>query len=246
MKWNEVIYADCMNEENGLPTLEDKSIDLCITDPPWNINYDGMTGSSGKKTGEYHKQSKVNYDDIILDYPNFTITWFTEIKRICYRIVIAPGRQNLKLWYEISDPADIFIHYRKNGGYGSRIATYNNFDPYLYFGKTQSFWSGNVLYQNSNTGFLKKNLRSTLIFKHTSPKNINLWYKIIEGINPKSVIDPFMGSGTTAEACTKLGIPWVGYEINEVYSQDINKRLKGCVREPQQIELNSWLEAERE
>ena len=35
MKWNEVIYADCMNEENGLPTLEDKSIDYFI---PLHVN----------------------------------------------------------------------------------------------------------------------------------------------------------------------------------------------------------------
>ncbi|KKL64527.1 hypothetical protein LCGC14_2164170 [marine sediment metagenome] len=131
----------------------------------------------------------------------------------------------------------MFIHYRKNGGYGSRIATFNNFDPYLYYGKAKSFWSGNVLYENTNTGFLKKNLRSTLLFKHPSPKNLNLWYKIIDGINPKSVIDPFIGSGTTAEVCTKLGIPWLGYEINEVYSQDINKRLKNCKKEPKQIQI---------
>ena len=26
-----------MNEDNGLPTLPDKSIDLCITDPPYNV-----------------------------------------------------------------------------------------------------------------------------------------------------------------------------------------------------------------
>ena len=39
MKWNKVIYDNCMNEKNGLPTLEDKSIDLCFTDPPYE-NFD--------------------------------------------------------------------------------------------------------------------------------------------------------------------------------------------------------------
>ena len=84
---------------------------------------------------------------------------------------------------------------------------------------------------------MKKHITSNLIFKHTSPKNTALWYRIVKGINPISVIDPFLGSGTTAEVCVKLGIPWLGFEINEVYSQDINKRLKNCKKEPKQKQI---------
>ena len=51
------------------------------------------------------------------------------------------------------------------------------------------------------------------------------------------MIDPFIGSGTTAEECIKLGIPYLGYEINKVYKQDIDLRLKGCKKEAQQIKL---------
>ena len=50
-----------------------------------------------------------------------------------------------------------------------------------------------------------------------------------------------MGSGTTAEICTKLGIPWIGYEMNESYKQDIETRLKNCVKEPHQIKLFKYL-----
>ena len=236
IEWNQVKYIDCMDEKEGLPSIPDKSIDLCIGDPPWNIGYDGSIGSTGKKTGE-GKWKKKDYVDKIKNYKEWCISWFSHLLRICKRIVITPGRQNLKLWYEISDPTDIFIHFKKNGGYGSRVATFNNFDVYLYYGKGHNFWSGNVLYENVNNGFLKQHLTSNLIFLHTSPKNTRLWYRIIKGINPTSVIDPFLGSGTTAEVCTKLGIPWLGYEIKEVYSQDINKRLKNCKKEPKQIQI---------
>jgi site-specific DNA-methyltransferase (adenine-specific) len=77
-------------------------------------------------------------------------------------------------------------------------------------------------------------------FLHPSPKSRYLWYYILNKLKPSSVIDPFLGSGTTAEVCTKLGIPFLGYEINEVYSQDIEKRLKGCKREPKQVSLESY------
>ena len=44
------------------------------------------------------------------------------------------------------------------------------------------------------------------------------------------VLDPFMGSGTTAVAARRTGRSFVGYEIDEVYVKLANERLSGCVR----------------
>jgi site-specific DNA-methyltransferase (adenine-specific) len=41
----------------------------------------------------------------------------------------------------------------------------------------------------------------------------------------ESVVDPFMGSGTTAIACKFLGVPFVGIEIEERYCEIAAKRL---------------------
>ena len=40
-----------------------------------------------------------------------------------------------------------------------------------------------------------------------------------------TVYDPFMGSGTTAEACVNTGRQWLGSEINQKYSKLILDRL---------------------
>ena len=40
MKWNTVKYIDCMDVEEGLPSLPEKSIDLCLTDFPYGVKYD--------------------------------------------------------------------------------------------------------------------------------------------------------------------------------------------------------------
>jgi len=42
----------------------------------------------------------------------------------------------------------------------------------------------------------------------------------------KLVLDPFMGIGNTAIACTKLGVDWIGFEIDEYYVEIAEKRLK--------------------
>lgn len=55
-----------------------------------------------------------------------------------------------------------------------------------------------------------------------------------------SVLDPFLGSGTTAEACERLGRSWVGIEAEERYVQIAELRLKQLSPEP--VTLNGFFE----
>lgn len=47
-----------------------------------------------------------------------------------------------------------------------------------------------------------------------------------------SVIDPFMGSGTTGVACAKLGRKFTGIEIDPGYFDIARKRIEAALREP--------------
>jgi len=38
------------------------------------------------------------------------------------------------------------------------------------------------------------------------------------------VLDPFMGSGTTADVAKRLSRKWIGIELNEDYAKIINKK----------------------
>ena len=51
------------------------------------------------------------------------------------------------------------------------------------------------------------------------------------------MLDPFMGSGTTAVACKSLGRHYLGYEINPEYYQIAQARLKSV-----SVTLADWLE----
>lgn len=70
---------------------------------------------------------------------------------------------------------------------------------------------------------------------HITIKPLELIQKLIEMIVPpiagNVVIDPFLGSGTTAVAATKLGIDWIGVERNEDYVEIANKRLEALRKE---------------
>ena len=41
-----------------------------------------------------------------------------------------------------------------------------------------------------------------------------------------TVLDPFMGSGTTGVACAKLGLPFVGVEIDSEYFDIACRRIE--------------------
>ena len=40
------------------------------------------------------------------------------------------------------------------------------------------------------------------------------------------ILDPFLGSGTTALACEKLNRRWIGIEISEKYCEIAKKRIE--------------------
>jgi site-specific DNA-methyltransferase (adenine-specific) len=42
----------------------------------------------------------------------------------------------------------------------------------------------------------------------------------------KLVLDPFMGLGNTAIACVRLGVAFVGFEIDDVYFDEAYSRTK--------------------
>jgi site-specific DNA-methyltransferase (adenine-specific)/site-specific DNA-methyltransferase (cytosine-N4-specific) len=45
------------------------------------------------------------------------------------------------------------------------------------------------------------------------------------------VLDPFMGSGTTAVVCKDMNRQWIGFELNENYKSFIDARLDGSLEE---------------
>jgi len=62
---------------------------------------------------------------------------------------------------------------------------------------------------------------------HPTVKPVELFkYLISMGSRPDDfILDPFMGSGTTAIACEKLARNWIGIEINDEYCEIIRARI---------------------
>lgn len=55
--------------------------------------------------------------------------------------------------------------------------------------------------------------------EHPAPFPIELPYRCIAATNGGAVLDPFMGSGSTAIAAKELGRDWIGIDISEKYCE---------------------------
>lgn len=88
---------------------------------------------------------------------------------------------------------------------------------------------GNVEYKLNNFSNVVK-MQHVQHDKNTHPheKGIDLIKKIILHSSSENdiVLDPFLGSGTTAVACKQLGRNFIGIELSEKYCEIARKRLE--------------------
>jgi site-specific DNA-methyltransferase (adenine-specific) len=61
---------------------------------------------------------------------------------------------------------------------------------------------------------------------HPAPFPVELARRCIESTMSDTVLDPFMGSGTTAVAAEECGRSWIGIEISPEYCKMANERIR--------------------
>lgn len=68
---------------------------------------------------------------------------------------------------------------------------------------------------------------------HPTTKPLKLMEYLVKLVTPPNgiVLDPFMGSGTTAIACDNLNFSWIGIEISGAYCNISNERIEANLKE---------------
>lgn len=228
MNLNKVIYKDCLNEEDGLPSLPDNSFDLGYTDPPWGVGI-GKTLKRGRKYVNGRelkkKKEKIYYEDDFKE--EWRLKWFKELERVCKAMVLIISEKHKYWWIRNTEPkGDLTIGW-VNGHARGRIAEWSKKSTYLIYGSLPNKLKNDIIpNQTMKWGFL-----SNWKGKHPSPKmglndlKFSIHFDILNQIQPETLIDPFAGSGAFLYVAQMLGIKWLGYEIDKTYSQDISKRL---------------------
>ena len=85
-------------------------------------------------------------------------------------------------------------------------------------------WSG-VVSSPRSTGNPEWQRSSPNAYLHPTQKPLGVMRHVLGAVAPSSVVDPFMGSGTTVLAAREMGIPAVGIEIEERYCEIAARRM---------------------
>lgn len=198
---NKIYCMDCLE---GLKKLPDNSVDLVVTDPPYGMNF---------QSNYRNKKHKKIYGD---DY--FPAELITEFKRIAKRGVYIFCR-----WDNIiklsEKPQSVICWVKNNWSMGDLKHEHGRmWESILFYNCTEHEFTKripDVIYSN-RTG---NNL-------HPTQKPVDLIKEIIRCNVGDIILDPFIGSGTTAVAAKQLGRNFTGFEISPEYCKIAEERLK--------------------
>lgn len=197
---NKVINGDCLDVMKQMP---DKCVDLICTDPPYGLDvaYD-------------------SFDDTQENLSNLIGGVMPEMLRVAKRVMLTPGVQNIPL-YPRYDWIIAWVYGTTNtwGKWG-----FNSWQPILCYGKDPYL-------ENSMGARMDIIKDSSLPPKedHPCPKSMEFVRKMIVRGSVKDgdiILDPFLGSGTTAVAAKQLGRKFIGIELSEKYCKIAEERLR--------------------
>ena len=209
-----LILGDCIEV---MKTLD--RVDALVTDPPYGINQDkgfkGSTGFGGKKM-----QGKP------IARRRYTLEWDN----------VRPTQKAFELMLKLSNEAVIF-----GGNYFTDLLpvsghwfVWDKKNTMPTFSDCELAWT-NIdkksvkLLSYEYNGLLGK--REERVHPTQKPVEVMQW-SIQKTRKHKTVLDPYMGSGTTLVACEKLGLNGTGIEINKEYYEKACDRVAEATREP--------------
>ncbi len=187
-----------------LPTLG--KVDAVVTDPPYGIGF------------EY-----LNHDDD----PDIWFTLINDVLPLCKSIaqfIVMPccAINRLPWWYANHKPDWLIAWYKGSPGHMSAVG-FNDWEPHVVWGRPSipmhDHFSTKCRFDDNG---------------HPCPKPIQYatWLVSRAAVRDGTILDPFMGSGTTGVAAVKLGRRFIGIEIEPKYFDIACRRIEEATKQP--------------
>jgi len=221
LELNKVYNMDCIE---GMKKIDDNSVDLVVTDPPYAV--------LGINSG-YRQEWDIfqSFDE----YLKFIKEIFKEIERVSKKnshIYIFWSQKYLKEGLEIFNPKRVLIWHHPNLAKVTNKMFLWTYDPILYIKKGKPVFNPLFLQKENVDVFNypkpQSNWKGDNFRFHPTSKPLKLISNFVKISSDENmlVLDPFIGGGTTAVACKQLNRNFIGFEINSQYCEVTNNRLK--------------------
>jgi len=223
-----IYHGDC---REILPTLEAGSVDLVLTDPPWKASDEKITRvKGGVADGE---SISVAYGELGL----FSAETLRECQRItAHDMMVICGFKELPDVCDICRPLrGMFVWHKPNGGRAKFYPAALDVAFIAWWAKTSKLygfqhWESSVFSIPVPTAGCITN-GERILEKHTKKAAhpaqgpLALYRQLLKP-GDGTVLDPYLGSGTTLRAAKDLGRRAIGIEIEERYCEIAAERLR--------------------
>jgi site-specific DNA-methyltransferase (adenine-specific) len=245
---NHIYHMDCLE---GMSLLDNESIDLVITDPPFAIDF------KARRSNYNRTQSRVleGYNEVHKSqYYDFTVRWMREVYRLLRAsgsMYVFSGWNNLKdilvaldeigfitvnhiIWkYQfgvVTKRKFVTSHYHCL--YVCKNDERRKFFPYARFGKeSQNSLGRSLHYEDKEDVWVIK--REYWHGDQKTPTKLpaELVRKILQYSSQEGdiVLDPFLGSGQVAIVAKMMRRRYIGFEIVKKYYEFAKERLERSI-----------------
>ncbi len=207
-----IYHGDC---RDILPGLE--PVDLVLTDPPYGMNLGHHKGINDKRSRELRKKGYLSYNDTPQNYKSIIVPAIKCALQISKRGAIFACAPSAWMLPPPSAIGGIYIA----AANGRSPWGFQNLSSVLFYGVAPN------LHKGSKHTIFKNNDRSDRGCGHPCPKPLAwlLWLVGLASVEKETILDPFMGSGTTLRAAKDLNRKATGIEIEEKYCEIAAKML---------------------
>lgn len=232
------ITAICGDAIDALRSMPSSSVNLIVTDPPYNLNKDYGVGQDSYEFNEYLEFSRSWLREAVrVLAPDGTLYIFMGMKYISYLYEILEKEFHLSFnswitWFYtqglgkkrgFSPRHDDILMFTKN----PQHFTFNLDSirvPQKYYRSVNNMRGANPgnVWEFSHIHYCNKNRK-----KHPTQKPEGLYERMILASSRENdlVVDPFMGSGTCLRVCQQTNRRAIGIDINPEYVDMTKSRL---------------------
>ena len=215
-----LMFGDCLERMKEIP---DGSVDLVLTDPPYNIarenNFHTM-GRAGIDFGEWDKGADI-------------LTYIKDVSRVLNRngsFIVFNDWKNLGDIVKFAEGCgfetkDMLRLEKSNPMPRNRDRRYiTDFECAIWFTKKGAKW---IFNRQDDKYQRPKFVHSIDKGLHPTQKSLKLMEELVKihTNTDQTVVDCFMGSGTTGVACKNLNRKFIGVEMDETYFSIAKERI---------------------
>jgi len=231
--FNKIIQGDCLEVMRQLP---DSSIDLIVTSPPYNLKNSTGNGMKDGRGGKWKNAELVNgysHHDDRMPHEKYA-QWQRECLTEMLRIIPKEGAIFYNHKWRVQDgllqdrqdivngfPVRQIIIWKRKGGINFNAGYFLPTYEVIYLIAKPDFKLVPKVNAFGDVWEFKQEMNNP----HPAPFPVALIDRIISSTYAKTVLDPFMGSGTTAIAAIINEVDYLGIELSPEYIEMAEKRI---------------------